>query len=549
MALCLALQKTVAPFSDELLSTTVIFTAQKMMCKNPKRSYQSLVRKCIFYRPSQYQYASSSSSCANWTIARATSCKQMNVNCKMNYTVRRMFSTCTAATVGSPQYHENYHGHIYQYDSLTIDDHDDDDDDDGYEQKDEYSPNHKDGTKHCQTCTCSIHDDDPPIHNIHTISRNREQHICQDDYQKNNLPLPPPLPEPKFSFHRRIMPSSLIQFSSPEGRRIFQNSLAKGMAEAFFPLSEQFLNQSDPAYCGITTLIMVLNAIGIDPNVRWKGGWRWYGSEDMILNSCCIHPERVKRAGILLEEFRSLGRCQGLHVEMKRPIPIMDEQECYSMENGGSYRNVNGDNVDEKYFSLDDFRKDIIRTVQHPPIFEQVPTVEGHTNNIINNKKHFSKVDENVPGPGKFGGFMVVSFSRPGLGQTGDGHFSPIAAYSEETDRCLLLDVARFKYPPYWVSVKDLYDSTRPRDNMTNRSRGWFLLYPPSNQSLDEASLGFRGTKTSNERMRPADTVPVADNMKQEFICPVGDIKVKYCSVNTTGGSGNSRGDGKEART
>jgi hypothetical protein len=129
---------------------------------------------------------------------------------------------------------------------------------------------------------------------------------------------------------------------------------------------------------------------------------------------------------------------------------------------------------------------------------------------------------------------MVVSFSRGVLGQSGDGHFSPVAAYSEETDRCLVMDVARFKYPPYWVKVQDLYESTRPLDSMTNKSRGWFMIYPPSNK-FDTKSREFVGTKTLNEAMRPADIVPLAGSkMEKENMCPVGDIKIKYCSANNS---------------
>jgi len=366
--------------------------------------------------------------------------------------------------------------------------------------------------KHCQTCTCDDHDeqaihdhDEPAIHDASTIRRHVTQHICQDDFLKNDLPLPPPLPEPKYSFHRRIMPSSLIQSSSPEGRHLFKESLSSGMAEAFFPLSEQFLNQSDPAYCGVTTLIMVLNAIGIDPNVRWKGGWRWYGSEEMILDSCCIDPERVQRAGILLEEFQSLARCQGLRIDMKRPFPLEDGQgleKCANPNPGGK----------TDWHGLDEFRKDIVQMVRNPPIFHR----EQSTNAVDTE-----------------GGFVVVSFSRSALGQTGDGHFSPIAAYSEETDRCLVLDVARFKYAPYWVSIKDLYESTRPEDPTTNKSRGWFIMYPPRSVFGDNHRSVFKGTRTLNEAQRPADIVPLSGEETKEQLCPVGDIKVQYCAVNS----------------
>lgn len=348
--------------------------------------------------------------------------------------------------------------------------------------------------KHCETCACDNHKE-PELHVAATIQQEESLHVCHDDYLNNNLPLPPPLPEPKYSFHRRIMPSSLIQFSSPDGRQMFQESLASGKGNAFFPLTEQFLNQSEPAYCGVTTLIMVLNAIGIDPNVRWKGGWRWYGSEEMILDLCCVNPERVKRAGILMEEFYSLARCQGLRVEMKRPyLP-------------GNNNHPGEEVMTGEYYSLDDFRKDIIESAQNPPVYSSEDVAETE------------------------GGFMVVSFSRSALGQTGDGHFSPVAAYSEETDRCLILDVARFKYPPYWVSVKDLYESMRPEDAVTNKSRGWFLMHPPKIRSNDCGGPKFTGTKTMNEAKRPAEIVPLAGETKEQ-VCPVGDIKVKYCSIN-----------------
>ena len=336
--------------------------------------------------------------------------------------------------------------------------------------------------KHCDTCTCEddnyehhYHEDEPLIHDADSIKRMQSQHVCQDDYMKNDLLLPPPLPEPKYSFHRRVMPEDLIQFSSPEGKMLFRKALLDGYAEAFYPLSEQFLNQADPAYCGVTTLIMVLNAFGIDPNIRWKGGWRWFGSEEMILDNCCINPERVRRAGILLEEFQSLARCQGLVVDMKRPLPLSE-----------NFENINDES--EEHHDLDEFRDDIIHSVQNPPTYVQMTDTDDK------------------------GGFMVVSFSRASLGQTGDGHFSPIAAYCPETDRCLVLDVARFKYPPYWVSVRDLYESARPIDSMTNKSRGWFMISPPENYYCpieNKLKAGYNGTKAIDERKRPAKKVPL----------------------------------------
>ncbi|KAG0167399.1 hypothetical protein DFQ29_000425 [Apophysomyces sp. BC1021] len=72
--------------------------------------------------------------------------------------------------------------------------------------------------------------------------------------------------------------------------------------------------------------------------------------------------------------------------------------------------------------------------------------------------------------------FMVISFSRKTLGQTGDGHFSPIGAYNPATQMVLVLDTARYKYPSYWCSIETLYESMKPLDKETGRPRGYFLL-------------------------------------------------------------------------
>ena len=49
---------------------------------------------------------------------------------------------------------------------------------------------------------------------------------------------------------------------------------------------------------------------------------------------------------------------------------------------------------------------------------------------------------------------MIVSYSRKALDQMGEGHFSPNGGYEAQTDSVLLLDVARFKYPPHWLPVR-----------------------------------------------------------------------------------------------
>lgn len=60
--------------------------------------------------------------------------------------------------------------------------------------------------------------------------------------------------------------------------------------------------------------------------------------------------------------------------------------------------------------------------------------------------------------------------------QTGCGHYSPVAAYDEESDLCLVMDVARFKYPPHWVPLPLLHKATTTIDSTTGMSRGFIVV-------------------------------------------------------------------------
>ena len=73
---------------------------------------------------------------------------------------------------------------------------------------------------------------------------------------------------------------------------------------------------------------------------------------------------------------------------------------------------------------------------------------------------------------------VIVNFSRASLGQEGDGHFSPLVAYDPASDSFLILDVARYKYPPAWVSSKELHASMRTTDSTSRLSRGALIVTP-----------------------------------------------------------------------
>lgn len=216
------------------------------------------------------------------------------------------------------------------------------------------------------------------------------------------------------SFYRRELPPPSIAFSSAEGRALFKEALAEGTLECYFPLAEQLHTQAEPAFCGLATLVVVLNALAVDPGVVWKGPWRWY-SESAL--ECCKPAALVMMDGIDLDEFVCLARCQGVSVELTR-----------ADENAGA--------------SLESFRA----------------AIEAHA-------RSSGAVEA-----------TVVSYSRKVLGQTGDGHFSPIGGYHRGRDLCLVLDTARFKYPPHWVPTASLWRAMAQVDSCTRKPRGYVRI-------------------------------------------------------------------------
>jgi glutathione gamma-glutamylcysteinyltransferase len=210
------------------------------------------------------------------------------------------------------------------------------------------------------------------------------------------------------TLYRRPLPPETIAFSSAEGRMLFAEALAGGGLDGYFPLAEQFHTQSDPAFCGLGSLVVALNALGIDPGRLWKGPWRWFAEE---LLDCCVPLAEVKRRGLSLHELGCLARCNGAAVEM-----------------------THADSA-----SVHAFRTALADAASGVAV-------------------------------------LIASYDRGSLGQTGTGHFSPIGGYHARRDLALVLDVARFKYPPHWVSVERLFDAMQPVDEATGRARGWLTL-------------------------------------------------------------------------
>jgi glutathione-S-conjugate glycine hydrolase len=74
------------------------------------------------------------------------------------------------------------------------------------------------------------------------------------------------------------------------------------------------------------------------------------------------------------------------------------------------------------------------------------------------------------------GQFVLANYFRANLGQVGGGHWSALAAYDAQSDRVLILDVAKYKYPPVWVSISTLRQAIATIDTTSNKPRGLVIV-------------------------------------------------------------------------
>ncbi|WP_237247006.1 phytochelatin synthase family protein [Sideroxyarcus emersonii] len=77
---------------------------------------------------------------------------------------------------------------------------------------------------------------------------------------------------------------------------------------------------------------------------------------------------------------------------------------------------------------------------------------------------------------GDDGQFVLVNYLRTAVGQEGGGHWSVLAAYDAESDRVLILDVAKYMYAPVWVGIDTLQKAIATVDTTSNKARGLVIV-------------------------------------------------------------------------
>ena len=240
-------------------------------------------------------------------------------------------------------------------------------------------------------------------------------------------------------------------------------------------LLSQFHTQAEPAYCGLASLVMALNALAIDPRKVWKGPWRWY-AEDLL--DCCVPLPDVREQGITLPQAACLARCNGCTALAQHVPPASAEPS-------------------ELGAAVQDFRRhvraacggDAGAAVAAAAAAAPLPSASGDDHSMA----------ELSTQPIVLESVLIASYHRGTLGQTGTGHFSPVAAYSPTHDSVLILDSARFKYDPHWVKLPLLVQAMQAEDTSTGKPRGYMLLRRSAAATLWMARLAsLRTAKLGN---------------------------------------------------
>jgi hypothetical protein len=205
----------------------------------------------------------------------------------------------------------------------------------------------------------------------------------------------------------------LISLDSERGSKLLFESEA---VDAYWPLSIQFVTQKNQAFCGVATIVMLLNALDVPaPTTPEFEPFRTF-TQDNVLNEATekILPQEIlARQGMTLDQLGELIRSYGVQAEVHHAADS----------------------------SLDEFRALA--------------------------QDHLGSPDRHV----------AVNYLRRAIGQERGGHISPLAAYDAETDRFLILDVSRYKYPPVWVEADDLFAAMNTADSDNDdRTRGFVLV-------------------------------------------------------------------------
>ena len=209
------------------------------------------------------------------------------------------------------------------------------------------------------------------------------------------------------------LPTGLVGLNSSAGEAMLLESKAR---EAYWNLSIQFVTQKTQSFCGVASIVMVLNALGLPaPTTPEYKPFQVFTQDNVFTEA----TEKVLPQSVIAEQGMTLDQIGGVLNARGAKAEVHHAADT----------------------TLDEFR---------------------------------AKAREYLAAPGRY---VIINYLRKAIDQERGGHISPLAAYDQASDRFLILDVARYKYPPVWVTAADLFGAMNTTDSdNADKTRGFVLI-------------------------------------------------------------------------
>lgn len=195
------------------------------------------------------------------------------------------------------------------------------------------------------------------------------------------------------------IPAGLTELSTADGQQMLRNSTPN---DQFWLLAQEFTTQDSQDWCGLASATMVLNALPIPkPAINAFEGYPYFYQDNILKTSkpTVMTASEVANWGLGLDDITDILNA---HVGV--------EAEAL--------------HTDPSAVSLDQFRQSIADAMAASDTY------------------------------------LIANFDRYEFMGEGGGHHSPLGAYCAESDTVLVLDVARYRFKPYWVPVEKMYNAT-----------------------------------------------------------------------------------------
>lgn len=207
-------------------------------------------------------------------------------------------------------------------------------------------------------------------------------------------------------------PGEYLSMKSPAGMERLQNSKHKA---DYWVLSAHFATQVTQTLCSVATAATILNSLDVKRPIDPVYDPYPYFTQTNFFNDAV---NKIRTRDVTLTE--------GMTLQMSAKTMRI---------HGADAEAFHAEDV-----TLDEFRKATIENLKTP------------------------------------GNYVVVNYQRLNIGQPRGAHFSPIGAYHEASDTFLIMDVARYKFPPVWVRAEDLFAAMNTQDTEVPKSRGYIII-------------------------------------------------------------------------